>query len=133
MGIAKPTPMLPDSPALPPVVAIAEFTPTTRPVRSTRGPPELPGLIAASVCTALMYDEELDVVSPLVVTGRFSALTMPAVTVELRPSGEPNATTWSPTRSSPAEPGVGGGREGPALTNSTARSYVGLRPTTSAS
>ena len=58
IGIAKPTPMLPDSPpTLPPVVAMAELTPTTWPRRSTSGPPELPGLIAASVCTALMYDE----------------------------------------------------------------------------
>ena len=40
--------------AAPLVVAIAEFTPTTWPRRSTSGPPELPGLIAASVCTALM-------------------------------------------------------------------------------
>src|SRR4051794_20655536 len=129
--MANPTPMLPASPVMVvPVVAIAEFTPTTRAVRSTRGPPELPGLIAASVCTALMYDEELDVVSPLVVTGRFSALTMPAVTVELSPSGEPNATTWSPTRSTCAEPRLAGGSLGPSLTYSTARSYVGLRPTT---
>ena len=60
IGIAKPTPMLPASPpALPPVVAIAEFTPTTWPRRLTSGPPELPGLIAASVWTALMYDESL--------------------------------------------------------------------------
>ncbi len=40
--------------------------------------------MAASVCTALMKDE--DPVS-LVVTGRLSALTMPEVTVELSPSG----------------------------------------------
>ena len=58
IGIANPTPMLPDSPPIaPPVVAIAEFTPTTWPRRFTSGPPELPGLIAASVCTALMYDD----------------------------------------------------------------------------
>ena len=55
IGIANPTPMLPPSPPRkPPVVAIAELTPITRPPRSTSGPPELPGLIAASVCTALM-------------------------------------------------------------------------------
>src|SRR4051812_32644496 len=120
--------MLPDCPpGDPPVVAIAEFTPTTRPVRSTSGPPELPGLMAASVCTALMNDE-LPV--SLVVTGRFRALTMPDVTVELSPSGEPNATTWSPTRSTCAEPRLAGGSLGPSLTYSTARSYVGLRPTT---
>ena len=33
-----------------------------------------------------------------VVTGRLRALTMPDVTVELSPSGEPKATTSSPTR-----------------------------------
>src|SRR5262245_37368010 len=115
--------MLPDSPTAPPVVAIAEFTPTTRPVRSTSGPPELPGLMAASGSTAVMYDESVP--ESLVVTGRFSALTMPAVTVELRPSGEPNATTWSPTRSTRAEPRLAGGSVGAPFTYSTARSYVG--------
>ena len=55
IGMANPTPMLPPSPpSIPPVVAIAEFTPTTWPRRFTSGPPELPGLMAASVCTALM-------------------------------------------------------------------------------
>ena len=44
MGIAKPTP------ALSPVrLAIAVFMPTTSPFMSNSGPPELPGLIAASV------------------------------------------------------------------------------------
>src|SRR3954454_20315582 len=114
IGIAKPTPMLPDSPVVPPVVAIAELTPTTRPLRSTSGPPELPGLIAASGCTALMYDES-DPVS-LVVTGRFRALTMPELTVELRPRGEPKATTWSPTRRIRAVPRLAGGSFGPCLT-----------------
>jgi hypothetical protein len=33
----------------PPVVMIAVLTPMTRPSTSTSGPPELPGLIAASV------------------------------------------------------------------------------------
>ena len=73
------------APRVPPVVAMAELTPTTSPARLTSGPPELPGLIAASVCTALMYDDSLSE-SP-VVTGRLRALTMPAVTVWLRPSG----------------------------------------------
>ena len=45
-GTAKPTPTLP----LPlPPVAIWVFTPTTRPRESSSGPPELPGLMAASV------------------------------------------------------------------------------------
>jgi hypothetical protein len=44
-GTAKPMPMLPR--VLP--VAIAVFTPTTRPVAAINGPPELPLLIDASV------------------------------------------------------------------------------------
>ena len=39
---------------LAPSVAIAELTPMTSPSMSTSGPPELPGLIAASVWIALM-------------------------------------------------------------------------------
>src|SRR6266545_2866375 len=46
-GIAKPTPMLP---SLCPDVAIAVLMPITWALRSTSAPPELPGLIAASVC-----------------------------------------------------------------------------------
>src|SRR5688572_5363757 len=102
--------MLPDVslPNPPPVVAIALLTPTTWPRRLTSGPPELPGLMAASVCTALMYDgSEPD--SP-VVTGRLRALTMPDVTVELSPSGDPNATTGSPTLSRALDPRAAGGR-----------------------
>ena len=57
IGIAKPTPMLPPL-SLPapadPRVAMAELTPMTSPSRSTSGPPELPGLMAASVWIALM-------------------------------------------------------------------------------
>ena len=45
---------------LPPTVAIAELTPITSPSRLTSGPPELPGLIAASVWMALMYALSLD-------------------------------------------------------------------------
>ena len=75
---------------LPPTVAIAELTPMTEPSRSTSGPPELPGLIAASVCSALMYDVSP---SPPAVTGRWVALMMPDVTVALSPSGDPIATT----------------------------------------
>ena len=52
-GMANPIPMLPDwLPSLEPVDAIEELMPMTDPLRSTSGPPELPGLIAASVCTA---------------------------------------------------------------------------------
>jgi hypothetical protein len=43
-GMAKPMPMLP-----PPRERMAEFTPTSSPRRLTSAPPELPGLIEASV------------------------------------------------------------------------------------
>ena len=119
IGIANPTPMLPASLAKPPIVAIAEFTPTTSPRRFTSGPPELPGLIAASVCTALMYDDSSS--SP-VVTGRSSALTMPEVTVLLRPSGDPIATTVSPTFIERDEPIAAGRRSSAPSTSSTAMS-----------
>ena len=50
IGIAKPRPMLPLWPDTElPVVAIAELTPITSPRELTNGPPEFPGLIAASV------------------------------------------------------------------------------------
>ena len=66
---------------------------------STSGPPELPGLIAASVWIASSTDwlELLLLCEPLLslagTTGRLSAETMPVVTVLDRPSGEPTATT----------------------------------------
>jgi hypothetical protein len=58
LGMAKPTPMFPlwdCAPGTPAAtVAIAELTPMTFPAPSTSAPPELPGLIAASVCRASM-------------------------------------------------------------------------------
>ena len=68
----------------------------TAPVMSTSGPPELPGLMAASVWIA-GYVVELPWSSEPTLTGRLSALTMPLVTVASRPNGEPIATTPSPT------------------------------------
>ena len=44
IGIAKPTPA-----EVPVLVKMAVFTPITRPCESRRGPPEFPGLMAASV------------------------------------------------------------------------------------
>ena len=46
MGTDRPTPELE-----PVRLRICVLMPTTRPSRSTRGPPELPGLIGASVWT----------------------------------------------------------------------------------
>ena len=46
LGAAKPSPSAPLARA-----ATSVLMPTTRPARSTSGPPLLPGLIEASVCT----------------------------------------------------------------------------------
>jgi hypothetical protein len=51
IGTAKPTPSL-----APERLKIETLIPITRPSRSTRGPPELPGLMAASVCSTARAD-----------------------------------------------------------------------------
>ena len=96
MGMAKPRPIEPPLSELCEAVRMEELMPTTAPVMSTSGPPELPGLIAASVWMA-GYVVELPSLSEPTLTGRSSALTMPLVTVESRPKGAPNATTSWPT------------------------------------
>ena len=48
IGTAKPTPMLPSAR---PLLMMAVFMPMTSPRRFSSGPPELPGLMAASVCS----------------------------------------------------------------------------------
>src|SRR6478752_500974 len=70
--------------------------PMTAPRASSNGPPELPGLIEASVCRALMYELLPPEPSPEA-TGRFFALMMPVVTVLDRPNGAPIAIVESPT------------------------------------
>jgi hypothetical protein len=112
---------------LPPTEAIAVLMPMTAPVPSTRAPPELPGLIGASVCTALIT-ALVSLPSPDSRTGRSSALTMPLVTVPARPSGEPMATTGSPTTRSSDSPRDAATRPG-FSTFRTARSLAGSRPT----
>ena len=98
--------------------AIAELMPMTSPAMFTSGPPELPGLIAASVWIALM--NEFSSAGPAE-TGRFSALTMPVVTVDSSPSGAPTAITGSPTTTSSLSPN-GSGVSPVRSTLSTARS-----------
>ena len=85
-GTAKPTPAFAPLPVL-----ICELTPITRPLPSSSGPPELPGLIAASVCTALAIGKPFgaSIVRP-------SEDTMPVVTLPSSPNGEPIAIAWSP-------------------------------------
>src|SRR5204862_3674278 len=82
-GIAKPTPCEP-----PVVEAIAVLIPITSPRRLTNGPPLLPGLIAAFVCSRSP--------KPSVRFGRIFELIMPSVTVSSNPNGFPMAKTKSP-------------------------------------
>ena len=98
-GTAKPTPAL-----VPVGLKMAEVMPITRPLLSRSGPPELPGLMAASVW-----------MMPVIVRSsgpwrvRSSAL-MPTV-VSVRPKGPkglPIAIAHWPTRRSPEAPRVTG-------------------------
>ena len=114
-GIAKPIPWAP-----PPRCSTAVVTPTRRPSGSISAPPELPGLIAASICTKCCH-----ALPPA--TRRRVALTIPWVTVWPTPNGLPMASTTSPTRSGGALPSGIAGSE-PASMRSTARSVSGSVP-----
>ncbi len=81
LGMANPMPW--------PEATMAVLMPTTLPSRSSSGPPELPGLMEASVWMKLSKGP-----APMM---RPLALTMPMVTVFCRPKGLPMATTHSPT------------------------------------
>src|ERR1700739_1177089 len=92
-GVANPTPELEPSPwPLVLLVSIWSFRPITWPEALISGPPELPGLIGASVWIAFGIVNWFGawIVRP-------SALTIPAVTVLGRPNGLPTAITLSPT------------------------------------
>ncbi len=71
---------------------IAVFIPITLPLRSINGPPLLPGLIAASVCTNPTIN--LPVLTSI---ERSTALTTPTVTECESPKGFPIAITFWPT------------------------------------
>ena len=73
IGIANPIPIAPWTP-----VKTKVLTPTTAPRLETSGPPEFPGLIAASVW--IMFLKTASVSSPET-TSRCMALTTPSVTV----------------------------------------------------
>ena len=75
---------------------IAVLIPTTAPRLSMSGPPELPGLMDASVWMKSSY-------GPLPMN-RSLALTMPVVTVWSSPKGLPMAMTGSPTWSRSESP-----------------------------
>ncbi len=92
-GVANPTPELEPSPwPLVLLVSIWSLRPITWPAALISGPPELPGLIGASVWIAFGIVNWL---GALIV--RPTALTMPAVTVFASPNGLPIAITLSPT------------------------------------
>ena len=67
------------------------LTPMTSPAMLTKGPPELPGLIAASVWMKSNPGAATESGAPL-------RLTIPNETVCSRPNGWPSASTSSPTR-----------------------------------
>ena len=80
--------------------ATAVFMPMTCPAVSMSGPPELPGLMAASVWIMLLSVSVAEELSSPAVTVRPSAETIPWVTVGVpacSPRALPMATTASPT------------------------------------
>ena len=109
-------------------VAIAVLTPITEPFAASSGPPEFPLLIDASVWMTSSIVNSFGAVS-----GRWSALTIPAVTLRSRPSGFPIATTESPTRIRSEFPSSSGRRAREStFTFRRARSVDGSVPTTRA-
>ena len=85
LGMAKPRPSFP-----PDCDMMNVLTPTTSPRMLTSGPPELPGLIGASVCTKICGESGF--------TCRATAETSPWVKLLRSPLGLPNANTISPWR-----------------------------------
>ena len=83
------------------------------------GPPELPGLIDASVWMKSVY------VRPPVRSDRFTALTTPVVTVCDKPNGLPIAMTVSPIMRSSELPSAMNGSGFPVSMRSTATSESG--------
>ena len=71
---------------------MAVLTPIRRPLLSSSGPPELPGLIDASVCTQPVIGRPL---TPMTSLPR--AETTPVVSVKSSPNGLPMAMTDCPT------------------------------------
>ena len=101
---------------------MAVLMPIRLPWASTRAPPELPGLMAASV-----WMKFSKVLMPR--WERPRAETMPMVTVWPTPKGLPMASTTSPTRMPSIWPKTMAGSLS-ALTLSTARSVSGSLPMT---
>ena len=99
---------------------ISVLMPTTTPQRSTSGPPELPGLIGASVW--IIGSSEMPGSS------RLSPLTIPRVIVCSRPIGLPMATTSSPTLTADESPSRAAGSAAALSTRSSATSSTESSP-----
>ena len=80
---------------------IAVLMPITSPEEETSGPPELPGLSAASVWITSPINRPF-----CARIERPTALTMPAVTVDWKPSGLPIAIAICPARTALESPAV---------------------------
>ena len=110
-------------------MAIWELMPITRPAASSSGPPELPGLMAASVWITLSIEKPLGASMR-----RCSADTTPVVSVRSSPNGLPMAIVGSPTCMSLESPRASGSSAKPlGATLSRARSVEVSLPTTSPS
>ncbi len=106
---------------------MAVLMPTTLPDASARGPPELPGLMAASVWMTFSIGRPS---WPRM--ERPSALTTPAVTVLWKPRGLPMATTSWPTTRFSASPSAATTGSSSGVKRTTPRSLGGSSPSTSA-
>mmetsp|Transcript_18959 Transcript_18959/g.32631 ORF Transcript_18959/g.32631 Transcript_18959/m.32631 type:complete len:237 (+) Transcript_18959:3-713(+) len=110
------------------LVRVAVLMPTTSPAALSSGPPELPGLIAASVC---MKSRRLSG-KPSSALDLLMLLMMPTVTVLSRPSGLPRAMAQSPTWTASESPRAANGKSVPwgGSTLTTARSSSSSEPIT---
>jgi hypothetical protein len=107
---------------------MAVLMPTTSPALETSGPPELPGLSAASVWITSSISRP-----PTERSERPSADTTPAVTVDSKPSGLPIAITSWPRRSRALSPSTADGVPAGSGVLKSARSVSGSLPSTRAS
>jgi len=104
---------------------MAVLIPITLPELSNSGPPELPGLIAASVWIIF---SSVSPPSPWI--SRLSELTMPVVSVPSNPNGLPMASTFCPTTRLSELPSGSEGSLRPVSIRISARSLRGSVPRT---
>ena len=105
-------------------LTIAVFMPITCPLELSSGPPELPGLIAASVWMIPL------IVRPfLALIDRSRLLTIPEVSVRSSPNGLPRARIFWPTITLEESPSFKGNSfSGGTWIKSTATSFVASAP-----